>query len=506
MLAGRASVYDNEFYLSSTYPPPLSMDMIQLSAYQRGSMAIMHVFIQCPRLNCLIRSAVTQPEDTEALVAAVTLAESLWQLDLSEQVAPLLASSITVHPTPPIEEVSDIVPMSLQFDSVQSMILCTRYWMLIDLLAGLIDTLYRHFPTETGFSLLPDPEVLRGTETDAAIQLAGSLGWAQSVSRKLPLVPLRLHTPLQISIGPWYRAIRRLAAFEHHNTALDPHTEAEYARELSNARRMKTWLIEECNRIHRYWDVSLISEKPLLEALNTMAGEKIPDWLPVRVRFEAEDGEMVMKLDYENKTGSFQKRFDLGDESPRRMKGLDADIWQTDAQMMRDMQGGSSELVIDTSRDETHQNDTMAPRDVANLVHATGRNLCATSGWWPSSEPTAQTLLAGTPCFSRPPDFPAATVIDGHPCLASSFWPQTSNSISSTVSFNNSPKNVCLSPAWLSPRWLSPRPGSATTNDERKSSNVTNTDSPAWTSIGTTPSSSSEGQHIVEYDPSDAVE
>jgi hypothetical protein len=501
MLAGRASVYDNDFYLSSTYPPSFSMDSIQLSAYQRASMAIMHIFIQCPRLNCLIRQAVTKPEDTEVLVAAVTLAESLWQLDLSEQVAPLLASSITVLPVPPIQEVSDIVPMTLQFDSVQSMILCTRYWMLINLLAGLVDTLYRHFPTETGLSLLPNPEALRRTETDAAIQLAASLCWAQSVSRELPLVPLRLHTPLQISIGPWYRTIRRLTSHEYNNnmTALDPYTEAEHAHELSHARRMKTWLIEECNRIHRYWDVSLTLEKPLLEALNTMAGEKIPDWLPVRVRFEAEDGEMVMKLDYENKTGSFQKRFDLGNESPQRMKASDASIWADDAQLWQDMQGGSSDLAIGTGRNETYRNETMRPCDVANFVHSTGRNLCSTSGWWPSSETTTQSLLAGTPCPSTPSDFATqelATLVEeidgnGNPCLASSFWPQTPNT--PTISFNTSPKNVCLSPAWLSPRWLSPRPGSATTNENRKSITA---NSSGWTSTGTTPSS--DAQHIHE--------
>ena len=31
-----------------------------------------------------------------------------------------------------------------------------------------------------------------------------------------------------------------------------------------------------------------------------MTGEEIPDWIPVRVRFEAEDGEIVIKMDYEN--------------------------------------------------------------------------------------------------------------------------------------------------------------------------------------------------------------
>lgn len=449
-------------------------------------MAIMHIFVQCPRLNCLIRQAVTQPEDTDALVSAVTLAESLWQLDLAEQVSPLLNTAIITEPIAPVEDLADIMTDSLQYDSVQDMILCTRYWMLINVLGGLTDTLYRHFPSEAAFSLLPDIDILRRTECDAAIQLAKSLPWAKSISQKLPLVPLRFHTPLQISLGPWCRTIRRLTAIE---PILDNDPdEIDHATELSRAHRMKAWLIEECNKIHRQWDVSTVSEKPLLEALDSMAGEKIPDWLPVRVRFEAEDGEMVMKLDYQNKTGSYQERFDLSEETPRN-KERDALVWAEahGAQGPRFQElpdrSSSSDGLDPVSRHFGHryQSDTMDPRDAANFIHETGRNLCSTSGWWPTSGDASQLQIDSThqeTALSSITPNESSENTEWHQCEESIFWATPATSPRSPS--DSPPKNVCLSPAWLSPRWLSPRPGAATTMDNRKGSAFA---SPAWTSV-----------------------
>jgi hypothetical protein len=490
MLAGRKSVYDNDFYLSSTYPPPLSSEEFILSPSQRASMAIMHIFVQCPRLNCLIRRAVMQFDDTDALVSAVTLAESLWQLDLADQVSPLLSTAIITEPTAPVEELADIMPNSLQYESVQDMILCTRYWMLINVLGGLTDTIYRHFPTEAALSLLPDLNTLHRTETDAAIQLAESLPWAKSISQKLPLVPLRFHTPLQISLGPWCRTIRRLTAtnptLDHD---LDSSSNLDYSMELSRAQRMKGWVIEECNNIHRQWDVSIVSEKPLLEALDAMAGESIPDWLPVRVRFEAEDGEMVMKLDYQNKTGSYQERFDLSEETPRN-KEKEAMIWaEAEAaqgprlQELPDRSSdvGSQDFANGHEIEPAYMSNTMDPREAANFLHGTGRNLCSTSGWWPTSDDASQLQIDNThqvSTISSVTPHEMSEDSEWHQCQESIFWAQPATSARS--SSDSPPQNVCLSPAWLSPRWLSPRPGAATTLEHRKGSAFT---SPAWTSV-----------------------
>src|SRR5690242_1131967 len=311
MLAGRASVYDNEYYLTATFPPALTSGLPQLTPCQRASIAIMHIFVQCPRLNCLVRHAITHPDDADALEAAVTMAECMWQLDLPAHVAELMQTAITMVDATPSCEMANILTEVLHYDSVQSMILCTRYWMLQNVLCGLTDTLQRHFPAETTISQLPPPLVVREFDAQAGIRLAESLPWANSISQRLPLVPLRLHTPLQISIGPWHRAIRNITMLLRSDTTLDVGARVHATLELDRAARMKTWLVNECNRIHDQWDVSTVDEKSLYEALDSMAGEKIPDWLPTRVRFEAEDGEMLMKLDYERPNGQYQRSLNL---------------------------------------------------------------------------------------------------------------------------------------------------------------------------------------------------
>jgi hypothetical protein len=460
MLAGRHSVYDNDFYLSSTYPPPLSLDATVVSATQRASMATMHVFIQCPRLNCLVRSAISDQDDTTALVEAITLAESLWHLNIPEQVAPLLNESVTKS-TRPVNDLVDIMPESLHFDSVQTMVLCTRYWMLITILGGFIDTLYRYFPMETSLSNLPDRYITHKIETEAAECLIKSMPWSDALPQRLPLIPLRLHTPLQVSLGAWYRTIRRLSAVRASTPDLDTSVDLEMVRTIKYAERMKRWILEECNKIHKRWDVSIVDEKPLFEALDTMAGEKIPDWLPVRVAFEAEDGEMVMKLDYENKEGTYRDYYDLSEEKPRTIHGKHTELWRKSAGLAfgDEIKDLPYRGILDQEPEQPKSRNTnMEPRDVANFVHSTGRNLCSTSGWWPTSEDETPTELPDRSRKSSPfstVSTPKASSeymmrhVDRHPCLASSFWPQTPNSI--MVPLGGSTKNPCLSPAWSNP-------------------------------------------------------
>lgn len=471
MLAGRRSVYDNEFYLAATFPPPIESPSMPTSPTQRASIAIMHVFIQCPQLVRLVRHAISNPNDTSVLAAAVSKMESLIQINLSQHVSDLMQTAITVVPIPPSPETADIMPDTLEFNTVQNMILCTRYWMLQNVLCGLADTLYRHFPAEAALSLLPSPERLRVIDVDSALHLAKSIRWANSVSQDLPLVPLRLHTPLQISIGPWHRTIRNLSS--QHSASTDILQQTDISAELARAKRMKTWVIQQCNRVHTQWGVSIVEEKPLLEALDAMSGELIPDWLPVRVRFEAEDGEMVMKLDYENKTGSYSEHYDINSEPPRhRMPhpGTPGQQWQRDALRVQELPVRSAASSTYHGRENKYWKTFARPAD---FIHGTGRNLCSTSGWWPETPRTSTVLLDSThkaSAFSRMS--PRSTSADTgqhfcNPYMAE--WPQTPSSsttspdgslwnftntppvggtTSVTVTFNNARRNACFSPAW----------------------------------------------------------
>ncbi|KAF3039733.1 hypothetical protein E8E12_006068 [Didymella heteroderae] len=416
MLAGRASVYDNDYYLSATHPAALKPNLVQLIPSQRASMSIMHVFVQCPRLNCLVRHAIMHPEDSDALAAAVSLAEYLWQIDLPAHVAELLYTAVTIVNAPPCLEMADLLTETLQFNSVQNMILCTRYWMLQNVLCGLTDTLHRHFPTGVSLSLLPTLETVRQFDFDAGIRLAESLAWADAVSQRLPLVPLRLHTPLQISIGPWYRTIRDVNAFSEVDAMLTVITNPD----LTQAVRMKNWLIEVCDRIHEQWAVSTVDENSLCEALDSMAGEKIPDWLPTRVRFEAEDGDMVIKLDYEKSTGNYQNHISLGGNKPishqpgLRMVDNTATYGHSSTikEIADDIEGSHASPSLDILA--TPATATSPPPVAADFLFTSGRNLCSTSGCWPTATAGAPNEIAGLPTYA------GASKTFG-PCDASSF-------------------------------------------------------------------------------------
>lgn len=464
MLAGRASVYENDYYLSATYPPALSSDVMLLTPARRASLSIMHVFIQCPRLNCLVRQAILHPEDSAILAAAVTLTEYMWQLNLPTQISELLQTSVTTVDQPPYAELADILFKSLHFDSVQNMILCTRYWMLQNILCGLTDTLYRHFPSKVALSLLPDQASIQIIDRDAGICLAESLAWAESVSQKLPLVPLRLHTPLQISIGPWHRTVRNCTSSISPEARSHEGLDQQTSVRVSQAVRMRNWLIYECNRIHKQWDVSTVDEKSLYEALDSMAGEQIPDWLPTRVRFEAEDGDMVIKLDYEKPTANSQDRFSLNgsDKSGRWMGGREVfATGQLDIQ--NSMHNAGAPLTFASVEEavipESAQPPSSGPSD---FLFKSGRNLCSTSGWWPTSDTptisstnlTVEGASAIGPCAvsSGWPQAPRTSVVlldSTH--KTSAFQPKAKRTqANTTVTFNNRNVNGCMSPAWTS--------------------------------------------------------
>lgn len=438
MLAGRASVYDNDYYLSMTYPPALASELVQLTPAQRASMSIMHVFVQCPRLNCLVRYAIMHPDDSESLAAAVTLTEYMWQIDLPAHVAELMQTAVTTISAPPSSDTADILTETLHFDSVQSMILCTRYWMLQNVLCGLTDTLHRHFPTQTSLSLLPQPEVLRQFDTDAGIRLAESLFWAESVSQRLPLVPLRLHTPLQISIGPWHRTIRHITSLFKFDPTLDIEANQQLKDDLNRAVRMKTWLIGKCNRIHEQWDVSTVDEDSLYEALDSMAGEEIPDWLPTRVRFEAEDGNMVIKLDYEKPSSSYQNNFPLaGAKAISHEPGFrttDNSVSHIDTPKVQDIANHADSFSRSASVEkvESSGHAVSPPPDPTDFLFKSGRNLCSTSGWWPQN----------------PKSSGSAVLLDSTH-KTSAFQPKAKRTkVKTAVTFNNKNVNGCMSPAW----------------------------------------------------------
>ncbi|KAF1930558.1 uncharacterized protein M421DRAFT_412823 [Didymella exigua CBS 183.55] len=319
-------------------------------------------------------------------LASVSI-EYFWKIDIPAHVAKLLQIAITTVDAPPCSDMADVLTETMHFDSVQNMVLCTRYWMLQNVLCGLTDTLRRHFPIEASLSLLPTPQIVRQFDTEAGICLAESLAWADSVSQKLPLVPLRLHTPLQISIGPWHRIIRETDTTSATDTNL----------ELARAVRMKTWLIDECNRIHKQWNVSTVDECSLCEALDSMAGEKIPDWLPTRVRFEAKDGDMVIKFDCNKSTGSYQDCFSLANSNAISCQpGLAESALLTTVPPMAASQQFRRSKMTAMGVLETSDDAAFPLPGAVDFLFQSCRNLCSTSGWWSQTPRSSGVLLDST--------------------------------------------------------------------------------------------------------------
>ncbi|KAI4676359.1 uncharacterized protein J4E88_007274 [Alternaria novae-zelandiae] len=189
----------------------------------RASMAVMHVFIQCPYAVALIREALSNPEDTIALAIAMSYLEGLMQINVSQHVAELIETTVSVVPIPPSPDVADLMPDTLEFNSM--------------------------------------------------------------------------------AIAPWHRMTRDLTS--QRSPSASPGTPLDVAAELTRAKRMQAWIVNETNKIHKNWNVATVDEEILIEALEALSGEKMPDWLPTRVRFVPEEGEMALHMEFENRTGTY---------------------------------------------------------------------------------------------------------------------------------------------------------------------------------------------------------
>ncbi|PSN64977.1 hypothetical protein BS50DRAFT_589434 [Corynespora cassiicola Philippines] len=298
MLAGRTSVFDNDHFLALTYPP----SNLHHTLYRQASSAVMHSAIQLPRLICLVRHSINHPDDLETLASAMCLAELLWENHPSELMDEYLKATATTITTPPSPEISDIIPNSLHFDSIQSMTLLSRYWMVENTICGLTLNLHEKFPAQAALAHIPDIDTLYRKDIRAGINVARCVFHSFSYSESVALIPLRIGSPVQFSMGCWHRIINRFKKRQSLSPTAGSDVEFEIPSEVTQSQRMEEWIMEQCARIHNRWGVPYL-EKPLIKmSLDSLAGGPIPDWMPMRVRFESEEGDMVMKLEYDMPT------------------------------------------------------------------------------------------------------------------------------------------------------------------------------------------------------------
>ncbi|OAG02307.1 uncharacterized protein CC84DRAFT_1262264 [Paraphaeosphaeria sporulosa] len=299
MVASRTSVYDNDAYLEMTSPAVIPKDS---PATFRASIALMHVYIQVPRLICLVRHASNYPEDSLTLAAAVALAETLWELIPDEVMQEVIQSCITIVDVPPSPEIADIIPDSYYFDSIENSTVVSRFWKLQVVLSGIIQTLYQKYPAECASSRLPPLSVVEKIDADAATELARCIHWAFTICPSLPLVPLRIYTTFQVSVGAWCRIIQRISASNRSPPPYPdpfPSVTAYFDEQLSRAKRMEQFVADKSNLVHELWNIPHVNKRFLRSASIDMAGGPVPDWMPIRIKFDTEDGAMVMRMEYD---------------------------------------------------------------------------------------------------------------------------------------------------------------------------------------------------------------
>lgn len=261
----------------------------------------MHVLVQCPRLIVAIRQALRNPGDVNVVASAMSLAENLWHLTRQRYFVQYINASVRTVNKFYDDTMADILVYGIEFDTAQNMVISTRYWLVQMFLCGTLDTLHRRFPVEFALSLLPEPVAFHGIDVSAAMQL-GRVVLALSPNPS-PLTLIRTHGPFSGSTGAWHRQIRYLSALRSVST---DHT--LWKQDLRTAERMKKWVFDNCNIILSSLNITRVDERTWMEALDCMAGEELVDWIPSRVSIGSEDGEIVMQLEYSDRTANGDAR------------------------------------------------------------------------------------------------------------------------------------------------------------------------------------------------------
>ncbi|KAF2010565.1 hypothetical protein BU24DRAFT_378663 [Aaosphaeria arxii CBS 175.79] len=273
--SGRQSKFENDFYLNVTRSPPTGSSHTQSLRY-RVAMTLMHSLIQVPRMIKLVRDAKRDPDDVEALAKAVSSIESLWQImptTLLEEYYQAVTSKLPISPGP---ELQGFIDDTLYFESVESVILLNRFWTLQNYLCGVTYTLYDSFPLQSAASALPSMETVERVDIAAASNVLRSVPYALSISSTLHLVPLRILTPMQTSIGAWYRKLRRLRILQlFHEQGSPEHDQIQADIKLYET--AQDHIVRESNKIHLLWRADIVTMPLFAFACEILEGGHIPE-------------------------------------------------------------------------------------------------------------------------------------------------------------------------------------------------------------------------------------
>jgi len=165
--------------------------------------------------------------------------------------------------------------------------------MLRTCLCGILQTIHKHFPLESLASSIPSLSTIRSADISAAVKVSQCLPYTFSFAPEIPVVPLRLISTIQTSIGPWYRRALYLEGLGTDRPLAD-----EEARQLDQACRMQDFIVEMGNRVNDLWGIERVGKVILQAVADVMAGGALPEWLPRKIRFQEVDGELMMRVEY----------------------------------------------------------------------------------------------------------------------------------------------------------------------------------------------------------------
>ncbi|KAF2099000.1 hypothetical protein NA57DRAFT_76237 [Rhizodiscina lignyota] len=227
LLSGRDCVLDGFLPMEAIRKWPSSSTPLHLAAS-----ALLEHAIKVPRLVRLVRACVANPSQAPLVAETIRLAEELYFNDTSLLVEKALVGVYLAPTRTP--KIFDCFPQSYHgFPSIEAFTLSIRYHAIRVLLCGALQRLLSLNISSSRF----DRGLIEQQDIDSAAVLGMSVDYALTVKQAIPLVTLRMVTPLQWSIGSWHRLQGR-----------EPHGDLG-ARRLA----MLNWCMDITNSILRLW-------------------------------------------------------------------------------------------------------------------------------------------------------------------------------------------------------------------------------------------------------------
>lgn len=243
-----------------------------------ASAALAEQFSKIPRLARLVRIAAEYPHIDDCLLQAVSLARNMYTNDPGPLISSALIATTLVHTASP--KISSHIPDSFHYVSTEDFELANKYYSYRCLLCGLIQKLCTLGPiASTRFNL----STIEAEDIEAANTIAMMVDYALVCEEPFPRNALRLHGPLECSLGSWHRLEKRTRRF---------------SAEARHARKMQDWCLSMAEATLKGWGAKQNSLRLVQTKMEAFAGGPLSEELRWKIGLAdmvSEMGEMSMQ-------------------------------------------------------------------------------------------------------------------------------------------------------------------------------------------------------------------